>query len=125
MTKREKFIINALREATIKWDERNRCFNLNRRQVKEGELVKGGDKLKWYWKCQCCGFESRNQDDFQVDHIVEVGAFDGDWNNFINRLFCSQKNLQLLCITCHAKKTSKNASLKHKRKIDRFYEENL
>jgi hypothetical protein len=119
MTKREKFILNILREGTIKWEERALCYRKHGRKIKEGELKKGGDKLKWYWKCAKCAMESREATDFEVDHIDEVGSFNGDWTIYINRLFCNQNNLQLLCVPCHKKKTAtKNAAVKFKRKSE-------
>ena len=42
----------------------------------------------------------------EVDHIVEIGSFKGDWNEFLFRHFPPDRaKLQVLCITCHMKKT--------------------
>ena len=44
-----------------------------------------------------------------VDHIVPVIDVEGgfvDWNIFIARLFCGPENLQVICDTCHDKKTT-------------------
>ena len=48
-----------------------------------------------------------------VDHIVPViGVDDGfiDWNTFVNRLFCSEENLQVVCKGCHDAKTASERS---------------
>lgn len=60
---------------------------------------------KGLWKCaQCQGtFEK-----VEIDHIEEVGKFDGDWTTYINRLFCPIDNLRCLCPICHLEKTNKN-----------------
>ncbi len=42
-----------------------------------------------------------------VDHInpiVPITGFD-NWDNVIQRLFCDESNLQVLCKNCHDKKT--------------------
>ncbi len=44
-----------------------------------------------------------------IDHIEPVGKQPREWDeypNFYRRLFCPPTNLQGLCITCHAQKTS-------------------
>lgn len=44
-----------------------------------------------------------------VDHIEPViDVTDGfiDWNTFVQRLFCGPENLQVICDTCHQKKTN-------------------
>jgi 5-methylcytosine-specific restriction endonuclease McrA len=46
----------------------------------------------------------------QVDHIVEIGSF-ADWNSYIEKLFCSIDNLQVLCKPCHKKKTLLKSSI--------------
>ena len=48
--------------------------------------------------------------DVQVDHIqpiVEIGTLSKDmsWDEIVNRIFCSEDNLQVLCRDCHAKKS--------------------
>jgi hypothetical protein len=55
----------------------------------------------------------------QVDHVVEISSFCGDWNVFLPRMFPQLESaLQVLCILCHMKKTNafNAAHLKWKRK---------
>lgn len=40
----------------------------------------------------------------EIDHIVPV-AGEGEWDGYINRLFCSPDLLQCLCHECHLKVT--------------------
>jgi len=44
-------------------------------------------------------------DSVQVDHIDPIGPFKGDWGDYINRTFCEQDNLQVLCKGCHKVKS--------------------
>lgn len=51
--------------------------------------------------CACC---KKTYLKVSVDHIDPVGTFTS-WDAFINRLFCSVENLQILCKGCHDAKT--------------------
>ena len=55
----------------------------------------------------------------QVDHIIPVVDFDGfkDWDTYIKSLFCSIKNLQVLCRECHKEKTTRE-NIKRKKAVD-------
>lgn len=114
-----EYVINTLRRGTITWEGRTKCLNRGRRKRPTGEFFKNGkEKTLWERDCDLCGEWILLKDDLlQVDHIDEVGPFKGDWNLFIPRMYCSQDNLQALCFSCHAKKTSAfNASLRFERK---------
>lgn len=45
----------------------------------------------------------------QIDHIENVGDLTNskDLTEYIDRLFCEEDKLQVLCCTCHDKKTYK------------------
>ena len=113
-----KYVLNILREGTITWSGRAECLKRARRQKVEGIWTKKlTTRKKYYWVCSKCGEEYRDESSMEVDHISEVGAFKGDWGDFINRLYCGQENLQVLCVTCHKKKTSNyNATKRFVRK---------
>lgn len=69
-----------------------------------------------HYKCNKCkgAFPSS---DVEVDHIIPVVSLeDGfkDWNTFIERLFCDGKNLQVLCKSCHGKKTTREKAKRKK-----------
>ena len=51
-----------------------------------------------------------------VDHIIPAGSLNTaqDLPLFVERLFCEQDNLQVLCTTCHDKKTLKEKQSKKK-----------
>lgn len=90
------------------------------KQVQEGFLKNGKPKMKTYWQCKSCLCWFRDIGSVEVDHVVEAGPFEGDWNSYIGRLWISLEDvtsLAVLCLGCHMKKTSKfNASLRYKRK---------
>lgn len=53
--------------------------------------------------CAKCGLCFKRKE-VQVDHIQPVVPIDRpvqDWNEYIERLFCSPENLQVLCKPCH------------------------
>jgi 5-methylcytosine-specific restriction endonuclease McrA len=62
-----------------------------------------------HYKCAKCKkvYPSR---EVQVDHIQPVvDPIVGfvNWDEYIDRLFCEESNLQVLCLTCHDGKTKK------------------
>lgn len=106
LTKKEKYILNVLRQGTIAFYERNECFKKQQFKVREGNTKDGRPKFKLHWYCAKCNAKSRNREDFEADHIIEIGSFTGDWNVLIERMFCDQDNWQLLCLKCHKKKSA-------------------
>lgn len=114
------FIKNALRQASIIWPGRAECLKRARKKVFVRISKKGKRIYKYHWKCADCEKWFRDQADVEVDHIVEIGSFSGDWNDFIKKLFARPvwKHLQVLCIGCHMKKTRRycNARQKWRRK---------
>ncbi len=123
-----ELVLNEIRRATIKWKTRTEVLERNRKQVLEGHNIggknKGKPKYKFFWHCAKCDDWFRNEKDMEVDHIIEIGTFTGCLNDFANKVFCSIDNLQVLCISCHAKKTAtKNSSVRYERKIQKDYDE--
>lgn len=113
----QNYLISVLRAASVTWGGRTQCLNEGRRLRKVGTFKDGRDKFVWEHDCKYCGKWFDQKDSLlEVDHIVEIGPFNGDWTDYINRMFCGQDNLQRLCIPCHGRKTSSNATLRHKRK---------
>jgi len=65
-------------------------------------------KLASFYTCKSCkkDFTAKN---VQVDHIkpiVDPKIGFVSWDDFIEKLFCEVKNLQVLCIPCHKKKSA-------------------
>lgn len=115
------YIINVLRQGTIKWPGREECFKRHRKQVWEGQYTKDGrKKYKYHWQCCTCKEWYRDKTELEVDHIKEIGGYRPEIEHletFVLRMYCSQDNLQTLCVICHKKKTSGfNSTTKFKRK---------
>lgn len=75
---------------------------------------KTGRQAKHY-KCAACQVASPAKN-VQIDHIEPVVPLTGftNWDDFINRLFCSSDNLQVLCKECHKLKSAKERSSRKK-----------
>lgn len=63
-------------------------------------------RVKWEYQCAHCHGWFLGKDT-QVDHIIECGELNkySDIVRFVRTLFCEEDNLQVLCSTCHDKKT--------------------
>lgn len=114
----QKLLLNALREASIKWEGRSECLKRARQQRIIGHNKKNGwPKLKYFWLCAKCNEWFDKEKSMEVDHIIEIGTFSGNFDRHIKLLFCGQDNLQCLCVGCHLKKTIfANSTRKYQRK---------
>lgn len=111
-------IVNALRQASIKWSGRKSCLQRARKKVHVGRTKEGKDKFKFHWQCNECKEWYSDQKMVEVDHIIEVGPYKGNLHEYAKRLFCRVDNLQALCSVCHQKKTSGyNSTRLHLRKV--------
>lgn len=61
---------------------------------------------KTYYECDSCS-DLFTTKEVAVDHIEPCGSLKKyeDLPGFVERLFCEEDNLQLLCNECHATKT--------------------
>jgi 5-methylcytosine-specific restriction endonuclease McrA len=63
-------------------------------------------RQKYEYQCNSCSkwFPEKQ---INVDHIIGAGSLNcaADLPGFVERLFCEQDNLQVLCTECHDKKT--------------------
>ena len=96
-----QWIRQVLRKASIYWKPIS--------QVRKEAQVpyKGPNKRqKFEYECNSCHkwFPDKK---INVDHIVGAGSLNcsNDLPGFVDRLFCEQDNLQVLCETCHDAKT--------------------
>jgi hypothetical protein len=95
------FIRSALRQKSRWWKPITEC------KMKARRAYKGPNKRqKFEYECNCCHrwFPEKQ---INVDHIVGAGSLNcgQDLPGFVDRLFCEQDNLQVLCTTCHDHKT--------------------
>ncbi len=103
--KTKEFIKNHLRRSFLQSKLRNDV--MKRGRVEIPNLKKDGtpSKQKRYkHRCNQCG-ELFDSHEVEVDHKEEIGEW-VDWNNFVERLFCKESNLQKLCCSCHSTKTA-------------------
>ena len=74
-----------------------------------------------HYRCASCKGEFPAKE-VNVDHIVPVVCPKKGfttWDDFIARLFCSKENLQVLCNTCHDKKTQKERKQRNGKTTDK------
>lgn len=113
------YVLNLLRQGTIKWDGRKRCLRRARKLVHDGTYYQNGNPIKkYFWKCAKCKQWFRDESEMEVDHVVEIGPFNGDLHNYADRMYPEDPNaLQALCVLCHSKKTATfNATARFTRK---------
>jgi 5-methylcytosine-specific restriction endonuclease McrA len=95
------FIRSALRNKSRWWKPITECKQKARRPY-----TGSNKRLKYEYQCnECKGWYPDKQ--INVDHIIPAGTLtcSTDLPGFIERLFCEQGNLQVLCETCHNAKT--------------------
>lgn len=110
--KTKDYLVSWLRKGTTRYPARRECL----KKAKTLYVVDG--KVRAKYQCALCR-EWWDKSKVEVDHKNEVGPFKGDWGDYIERMFCAEENLQVLCVTCHAKKTATfNARLTCSRRED-------
>ena len=95
------FIRSALRQKSRWWKPITEC------KMKSRRPYKGPNKRqKFEYQCNTCKkwFPEKQ---INVDHIIGAGSLNctADLAGFVDRLFCEQDNLQVLCEVCHNEKT--------------------
>jgi len=109
------FITSTLRGGFRKYPPKYDClkeaFTGKKTNVKSG-------RQSAHYLCNSCKQEFPTVD-VQVDHVNPiVNPDDGfvSWDEYVKNLFCPIENLQVLCTTCHDKKTkAENESRKNTR----------
>lgn len=101
--RRKSFIVSALRSGTQRYPPKYTTMN-SAKTVKKVNPKSG--RLAQHYKCAGCLNEFPAKE-VQVDHIIPVVGPEGftTWDDYINRLYCSGNNLQVLCLDCHGIKT--------------------
>lgn len=95
------FIRAALRQKSRWWKPITKVKMASRRAYK-GPLK----RQKYEYQCNHCKkwFPEKN---INVDHLKPAGSLNcaEDLPGFVERLFCEEQGLQLLCVQCHDKKS--------------------
>jgi len=111
------FIKSALRNASQKWPPRN--------NIKKKARVSRGIYL-----CACCGKHvpaslppkegnKRRINNAVVDHIepvIDPAKGHTTWDEVINRMFCEEDGLQVMCHECHTIKTQEEKEIAKERR---------
>ena len=94
------FIRSALREA-------NRRFPPRYAAKAKAKKAVVGQRHRFEFQCACCEQWFKDKE-VQVDHIVPAGTLRKyeDLPKFVENMFCEEDGLQVLCKTCHQKKTN-------------------
>lgn len=109
----KSFIKSLLRQGTRKWGPIN--------SVKTKARVSRG-----VYECALCKkhvpptikLDGKRVKNIAVDHIdpiIDPHTGFTDWNDTIERMFCEEDNLQLLCRDCHKTKTAEEREIAKQR----------
>ena len=102
------FIRSSLRQKSRWWKPIGEAKQAAKRAYKGR-----GNQRKWEYQCAEClnWFPDK---EVNVDHRIPAGTLRcaDDLPGFVERLFCEVDNLQVLCSTCHNKKTQDEKSKK-------------
>lgn len=100
------FITSVLRSGARRWPPKYETLNDacigQKINEKTGRLAK-------HYECNICKQEFTSKD-IEIDHIIPIvdPAFGFiNWDDFIQKLYCSKQNLQAICKSCHKIKTKK------------------
>lgn len=96
-----QFIRSGLRMLWQKWPVKWQVLEEARRPSTLGDK-----RVKWEYQCKSCKGWFLGKD-VQVDHIVPAGSLKRleDLAPFVSKLLVEKDGLQVLCSTCHDKKT--------------------
>lgn len=85
-----------------------------RRSIIDKAIVKGykdpsRKAVKFWVKCEECG-KMEAKSNVQIDHVLPVIAVNETlesltWDQLIDRIWCDEKNLAVVCKLCHSIKT--------------------
>jgi 5-methylcytosine-specific restriction endonuclease McrA len=96
------FVRSGLRAKFTRWPPKYEVIRAAKRELK----VKVGNQ-KFEYQCAEC-LDWFKQKETEVDHIVACGSLKtfSDLAGFVERMFCSQEHLQVVCKVCHKAKTA-------------------
>lgn len=83
--------------------------------LEKAKIKSRAKRYKWKYKCEICK-KYYPKKEVQVDHIIPCGSlksFD-ELPQFVERLFCEENELRVLCKPCHTKVTKEERDAKNK-----------
>jgi 5-methylcytosine-specific restriction endonuclease McrA len=110
--RKKAFIVSVLRSGTRRWPPKYQTLNDAKTTKKINSKTK---RLAQHYRCAICKKEYTSTN-VEVDHInpvVNPSKGFTSWDDFIANLYCSGDNLQVLCKSCHKKKTLKEKKKKN------------
>lgn len=99
-----QFVRSGLRSKYNKWGPKWDVLKKARQKSR-------AKRYKWKYRCAKCK-KLYPMKEVSVDHIVPCGSLKtyDDLPGFVERLFCEEENLQVLCSSCHKKKSKEDRS---------------
>lgn len=100
------FIVSLLRSGMRRFPNKSEALSKAKTTKKKNKKT---NRLAQHYKCASCRKEFPLSD-VQVDHIqpvVDTKQGFVDWNTFIERMYCTTENLQVICKPCHKVKSDK------------------
>lgn len=93
------FIRSGLRAKSSRWPPK---FNV----LKRAKRTVSGKRHRYEYECAICK-DFFKESDVEVDHILPVGSLKSysDLPQFVERLFCEEEGLRVLCKPCHLEVT--------------------
>ena len=105
------FIKGGLRSASQRWPPKYQTLNA---ACVGQQINQASGRLAKHYKCAACSnvFPAKHVEVNHIDPVIPTTGFDS-WDNVIDRLFCEQEGLEVVCKTCH-KLISKGENLERK-----------
>ncbi len=108
------FVTSVIRSGFRRWPQKYKVLKNN---CVGRRINPASGKMAMFYKCAECGGEFTSTN-VQVDHyepVVDPVKGFVDWDTFIERLFCEENNLQVLCKKCHSVKTKEEKTKRTKK----------
>ena len=108
------FIKSALRQASTRWPPKNKVKKKAR--IARGIYICSGHGVPEHEVGASIQLEGKKKrvNNVLVDHInpvIDPSKGFSTWDEVINRLFCEEDNLQVLCYDCHTRKTQEEKEI--------------
>ena len=112
------FIKNNLRMASRKWAPIQNC--LKNARIRRGWYLCNGCKEEVPASIRIEGKRVKNAIVDHINPIIDPKVGFTTWDECINRMFCEEEDLQVLCHSCHKIKTDEEkAQAKERRKEEK------
>ena len=101
--RKHSFIVSVLRTGTRRWPPK---FEVRAAAKTEKKINVKSGRMAQHYACAACGNEFPSTG-IEVDHISPIVSSEGftTWDSYIENMYCSKENLQVLCLDCHKEKT--------------------